>query len=368
MRVLFQNHSGFIGREGGDTTQILKTKRELESLGCNIDIDTALSPNLSNYDIVHVFNIQTSEVSIKQIYNAKSQRKPVVLSPIFWDMRHMWRITAKISPIYKRLSARLLAKISWRTPYYLGIIKNYSLIRRRYKLAKQALELADLLLPNSYAELEIIALLFDAPWVRTKSVVVPNGADPLNIENCCKSNNREIAIELPSEYVLQVARIEPIKCQLQVIKALMDIKELPLVFIGAGLNEPYGKECLKVAKHRGNTFFLGEIPHEHLSSYYMRAKVHVLPSLRESPGLSTLEAAMYGINCVVSHYGPVNEYFGDKVWYCDPVSIDSIQNAILTAWKTHRKADLADYIRKHFTWEKAANITFTAYQKILNKK
>ena len=67
---------------------------------------------------------------------------------------------------------------------------------------------------------------------------------------------------------------------------------------------------IKLGKKRGNTFFLGEISHDDIYPYYSKAKVHVLPSFRESPGLSTLEAAVFGVNCVVSFHGPVAEYFG----------------------------------------------------------
>jgi glycosyltransferase involved in cell wall biosynthesis len=99
--------------------------------------------------------------------------------------------------------------------------------------------------------------------------------------------------------------------------------------------------------------------------YYRRAQVHVLPSLRESPGLVTLEAAMYETNCVVSSHGPITEYFGQDVWCCEPIDIHSIQTAILSAWNAPINNNLKEKIQKRFTWKEAARVTLDAYKNVL---
>ena len=114
-------------------------------------------------------------------------------------------------------------------------------------------------------------------------------------------------------------------------------------------------------------YFLGEIKHESLSSIYSHAKVHVLPSFRESPGLATLEAAAHGVNCVVSIYGPVTEYFGQDAWYCDPLNEDSIKTAILEAWHSPLSRTLQQRVLKDFTWKRAAEVTLVAYEQVLTR-
>lgn len=101
----------------------------------------------------------------------------------------------------------------------------------------------------------------------------------------------------------------------------MEHPEIPLVFVGRDLALAYAKQCKVLGARRGNTYFLGEVPHEDLVGLYDRARVHVFPSFRESPGLATLEAAGRGVNCAVSHLGPVTEYFRNLMRYCNPYSI-----------------------------------------------
>lgn len=229
------------------------------------------------------------------------------------------------------------------------------------------LELADVLLPNSYAELEIIVRTFGFPLARAKSLVVPNAADS-EYPSCRELPLESAVSKIPQPYVLEVGRIEPLKGQLKVIKALMDYSDVPLVFVGREGNPTYAMRCRKAASQRGNTFFLGEIRHDQLPCVYRGAKVHVLPSLRESPGLVSLEAGVLGVNCVVSVYGPVTEYFGSDAWYCDPSSLDSIRTAILDAWQAPRNEDLRQRVLRDFTWDRAAEVTLKAYEWVLSRR
>ena len=93
--------------------------------------------------------------------------------------------------------------------------------------------------------------------------------------------------------------------------------------------------------------------------------MHVLPSLRESPGLATLEAAVFGANCVVSFHGPVAEYFGADVWYCDPDDAPTIRQAVLAAWKAPFNQRLRSSILEKFTWREAARKTLEGYRRLV---
>ena len=56
MNILFQSRTTLYSVPGGDTTQILKTAEALKSSDCNVVISTELEPDVSAFDIVHLFN------------------------------------------------------------------------------------------------------------------------------------------------------------------------------------------------------------------------------------------------------------------------------------------------------------------------
>lgn len=317
--------------------------------------------DLAAYDLVHVFNIQTALTGLRDVLAAKEAGKPIVLSPIYWDMRHLERDATKLFPRGWSLMADLLGRLHWRALYTARTLKAAPRRGRVHRAAKQMLALADVLLPNSYAETEVLVWTFNAPSLRQKAFVVPNAADVLPPQ----PSDRPAGLRLPREYVLEVGRLEPTKGQMALIQALADVPSIPLVFVGRGEETVYGRECVRLGSIRGNTFFLGEIPRHQLGYIYECAKVHALPSLRESPGLATLEAAAHGANCVVSIHGPVLEYFGQDAWYCDPADIRSIRSAVLAAWAAPRTGNLRQKVLTRFTWHRAAEMTLAAYRWLL---
>jgi glycosyltransferase involved in cell wall biosynthesis len=136
-----------------------------------------------------------------------------------------------------------------------------------------------------------------------------------------------------------------------------------------GANNPddiYCRLCAKAAK-KGQTMFLGRIPHESpmLASAYAAAKVHAQVSWFETPGLSSLEAALAGCNIVVSDRGCTRDYFKNYAWYCDPADIDSICHAISEAYYSPKRHDLKLHML-NYTWDKVAKKTWDAYHRILN--
>lgn len=362
MRVLMQNRSDAYERWGGDTTQMVKTAQYLRSLGVEVEISLESKPNLTAFDIVHIFNIQTIDSSILQINNAQKQNKPIALSTIYWDLRQMVN-SADYLKFHQSQSVRTLAKIS------LKLAKlAVNLHRQKDKpRTKYVLDTADILLPNSKAEVEILIDVFNNVQYRDKYVVVSNGIEQI-IPEKISEETKAVLSKLPEKFLLQAANFDPGKNQLNLIKALLDEPEIPIVFAGRGDTNLYGLECKKIANERGNVFFIGEICHSQMPHIYGRAKVHALVSLRESPGLATLEAAIYGANCVVGKYSPVEEYFGEDAWVCDPFDTVSINKAVLSAWNAPHLDKFKNRILKEFTWEKAAKATLEAYNLIINKE
>ena len=150
---------------------------------------------------------------------------------------------------------------------------------------------------------------------------------------------------------------------------MMNHKEIPLVFIGKQnkIKQYYVDKTKELAAARGNTYFIEEMSQEELCAYYKAAKVHVLPSFRESPGLVSLEALYHGCNIVVSNrrYCPTDYYRFDKIAYtCDPYSITSIEKAIIDAYNSAFVPVESGYF-DFFSYANAAKLTRDAYIEVL---
>lgn len=366
MRVLFQNRPNALTGWGGDTTQMLETKKKIESMGVCVDVVLEVCYDLKQYDLIHIFNMQQAgDYGIKQMRRATQIGIPIALSTIYWDMEVVQKNREKF--LYSQAWwVRELAQINTAIPYVLSRIHAVGKRAFQHDVAymKEMLAKADVLLPNSYSELEIIVQKFKQPSYRSKSIVVPNAISGRYFEINLSKDDIPKPINLDA-YILQVGRIEFIKGQLNVIKAMMEFPEIPLVFVGRVSDVYYANECIRLGKKRGNTYFIEHIAQQELVAYYVHAQVHVLPSLRESPGLATLEAAACGVNCVVSIHCPIGEYFAEECFCCDPENLQELRQALLQAWVTPPQKNLQRRIQENFTWDKAAQATYKAYERIL---
>lgn len=111
-----------------------------------------------------------------------------------------------------------------------------------------------------------------------------------------------------------------------------------------------------------NCKFLGQIPHEDLPQFYKLCKVHVLPSWMETPGLSSLEAAVMNSNIVITEKGDTRDYFGDNAWYCEPNNVLSIRNAVIKAMESKIDPQLSLIVSQKYNWDKTAEATLAGYK------
>jgi len=174
------------------------------------------------------------------------------------------------------------------------------------------------------------------------------------------NNNRQRQPDL----VLCVARIEGIKNQLNLIKALNNTRyRLLLIGEAAPNQQRYYEECRALAA--SNVSFIGHLSQEELVNYYQQAKVHVLPSWYESCGLASMEAAAMGCTIVATRNGFAESYLGNDAFYCDPASWASIFTAVDAAAKTPSNTVLRERITNDYTWKQAATRTLEAYKKVI---
>ena len=361
MRVMMINRPSALSIYGGDTTQMLKTREYLERVGVDVDIclEYPPSPSRGKYDLVHVLNLQTVTYTLNQVKWAKRYGYPVVLSPIFWDFeRRRWaqdrlRYDHELRPISQELGS-LGARLHLEDE-----------LSRNRRAQLRILNLVDWILPNARSELQILEDTFHFE-LEQKTTIVPNGVDA-SVFHPDRASPDEAVKELGmSKYILECARVEPCKGQLALLEASSETTWL-VVFIGSIGNPRYYQECQHYARNRRNALFLGAVPHRDLPKFYAAAKVHALPSYRETPGLASLEAGAMGCNIVTTIVGSAHEYFGDDAWYCDPGDIDSIESAVCAAYNAPKNDSLRKRILNQYTWEEAARQTKFAYEEALSR-
>lgn len=337
MKVLFICRDQWKLLRAGDTVQIANTRYWLQRLGVEVDLTTTSRLQggplrWGSYDWIHLFNLFPIEETFRQAEWARDTRAPIALSTIFWDA----------GEFLSRTSPRTGSEHEW--------------WNSTQPMRKALVDEAALLLPNSRAEAALLGRFF-GDHLPSKCRVIPNGVDP-SLAGASPEPFRAV-YGRPDPFVLCVARIARRKNQLALIRALQGTG-LPLVFIGP-VNDPrYLEECRQEAGW--DVRFLGEMPCRLVASAYSAARVHVLPSWYDTPGLASLEAGIHGCRVVSTDRGPTREYLGDLAWYCDPDSPASIRRATLDAWLTDETPPLGEQILGKYTWQRAAEETLNAYK------
>lgn len=366
MKVLFQSRKTLFTAPGGDTTQILKTKEYLEKSGVTVDISLELTPDVSAYDIVHVFNLMRPQELYLQVKNAKKYGKKVALSTIYGPYEEyekkarggILQFINKFLSITQIEYLKVIARAILNFEFSKGTV--IYLLNGHKRLQRKIIKMVDVFLPNSHSEMKRVADDFNLE--QYNYVAVANAVD-INKFDYNKVDIDE-EFEKYRDCVLCVSRIEGRKNQLNIVRAC---KELPykFVFIGkAGANfHKYHELCKKEANE--NMFFLGQIEHEKLPQFYKLAKVHILASWMETPGLSSLEAGVMRCNVVATKKGDTEDYFEDYAYYCEPDDLNSIKEAVVNAYNNAFDEKFYDRIINNYTWEETAKQTLEGYKSII---
>lgn len=370
MKVLFQSRLDIFDQKGGDTVQMVETQKALKNLGVDVDIDCSLSKDLSNYDLVHIFNLDWVCEPYLQIKNAKAQSKKVILSPIHHSLSEFELYEKKNryglvkfgnillpSQSLRDVARNLIKGIIYPTKLKPAVIQLFVGIRNQQKWCVQN---SDYLIVQT--KLEAFDLKNDYKTEEFNWKKVVNGINPQYIDKSSKD-------ELMGKYVLCVGRIEPRKNQIKLISAFnkLNISDTSLVFVG-GLNLHHPSYVNKFKNMLGpNVQYLGYVDHSKLFSLYKNAACFAIPSWFETTGLVYLEAAVSGCKSLVASGDRSREYLGDNALYADPADEDSISAALKIGISRNTvKKGFAEYVKKEYTWENAAKQTLNIYKEVLN--
>ncbi|MBX7131571.1 MAG: glycosyltransferase family 4 protein [Fimbriimonadaceae bacterium] len=352
MRVLIVNREDAYTAMGGDTVQMDQTARHLRELGVEVEIGIGAQPEerFREFDLVHLFNLQTFDFTASQLRAAKDAGRKVAVSTIWWDFAveevldrsPKWRLARKV---FGTRIARAWAQRRIERQAY-----------DQRAVHRSILTDSDMLLPNS--DSEAVGLRALASFT-TPIHVVPNGIDP---HPEVDREGAQAVLEAhglkPDAFILIAARVEPVKNQLAYIRA---IAPSGLTVACAGAPRPgYAEECAAAG-----AILLGQQPSPVLHGLYALCRLHALPSLRETPGLASLEAALAGAPIVSTEVGSARDYFGDRADYVDPHSLRSMLSATRRALSRPRSQVLSEHVANHFTWRRAAEETLKAYTQTL---
>src|SRR5207244_860921 len=105
-----------------------------------------------------------------------------------------------------------------------------------------------------------------------------------------------------------------------------------------------------------------------MAAAYAAARVLVLPSELEFPGLVALEAGLAGCQVAVTGVGCAREYLGEHAEYLDPYSLDSIRQAVLACYArgAQRNTRLQEHVERNFLWDAVVRRNIEGYRMILD--
>jgi glycosyltransferase involved in cell wall biosynthesis len=328
---------------GGGEIQLKKTAEYMRRLGTDVEIFDRTHGALYGYDWLHIFG--TMREGLDLAWAAKQCGARVALSTVSWyDPWVSWCLEPTLWRRLRGVAVWGLRRVAPAVPSW----------------RRQLLQLCDLLLPNSRAEARQLEQLFGVS--PSKTVVVPNGVDERFAQVGPALFEQQYGLR---EFVLVPGRIEPRKNQLQVLRALWGAG-LPVVVLG----DPhpnhlaYLDECRRAADP--GVTFIGRLHHDSplLASAYSAARVVVLASWFETPGLAALEGALAGAAIVVTERGSAREYFGDLARYVPPDDGWCIREAVREAYRHPRRTQLREAVHRAFLWHRVAQETLEAYRSI----
>ncbi len=353
VRVLMHNRSNVFTQRGGDTVLMEHLRDGLIKRGVEVVIDLDGSCRAADFDIVHIFNFALPDLIRFFGERAEAAGKHFVVSTLNEDVPRFHNQSIQLARVLGSYVVSGQSPDQWKVQFeQRGSVEPAPRFENAW-----AADHATTLFSNGAGETRVLRREYgDAVRIKEVMLGVPQLA----------SGSRERFVQAygVEDFIFCVGRIETRKNQLMLLKAL-EHSDLPLVLAGGGFT--YQPDYLKLVqsfKRVGKTIILDKISPEMLASAYQAARVHVLPSWYELPGLVSLEAALHGCAVVASDTGTTRDYLGERAWYCDPAHELSILNAVYAAYYGPEKSGIKEMAMK-YSWDKTVEETLSEYHQIL---
>jgi len=321
--------------------------------------DCALQTDFSDYANVTVRSGISRPSSLSGIYYSQGIYRSWIKKDtldLFWSPRHHlpWRLNGRM----------------------LQVVTIHDTVWKRFPdtMPAPALWLDRMLMPASLEQASAIICVsqFTAsevshfwPEYADKCVVIPSAA----VQMADMPPKKE-----KQPYILFVGTSEPRKNLHRLLEAFSRlvlnnrIEENLVIAGGSGWGKVDLASLAVGLNIQDRVFLKGQVEDEQLSQLYRGARCLVLPSLYEGFGLPVLEAMQFGVPVVVSETGSLREITGPAGLFVDPMSEDSIAQAIEILMKDEdlyaRLSILAKKRSTEFSWQKAAGELLAVFENV----
>lgn len=207
-------------------------------------------------------------------------------------------------------------------------------------------------------------------YSRTKAEIA---VIPLGINNHKKFKALKPIENKP--YLLYFGTIEPRKNLKALIEAFEELKnkhKIPHKLILAGEIGWKAKKILQKIRKNKDITLTGYLSEEEKSVLYKNADIFIYPSIYEGFGLPPLEAMSHGIPVICSNNSSLKEIFSKNALLFTTKNPEELKKQILKLLKNKplykNLSTFGKIFAKNFTWEKTAEKTLKAFEKIFSKK
>jgi glycosyltransferase involved in cell wall biosynthesis len=209
---------------------------------------------------------------------------------------------------------------------------------------KYACAHADKIIATSQATKDDIIRFFGTE--ESKIRVIYQSCDEIFRQKCTDEHKQNICkkYNLPESFLLFVGSVTSRKNVRSLVQAYERIEsqiEIPLVICGRG--GAYRNSVIESVHQKQmdtKVLFLDTVETIDLPALYQSAELSVYPSNYEGFGIPVLESLASGTTVVTSDCSCLPEVGGDAAFYCNPHSVESIANAILTAMQSSGDANM----------------------------
>jgi glycosyltransferase involved in cell wall biosynthesis len=224
--------------------------------------------------------------------------------------------------------------------------------------ARRAAAEADLIIAVSQFTADQVRQLLDVEPSRIR--VVHHGIQPLPVHP-----------RAPENMILHVGAIQARKNVARLVRAFAAVPDgWRLVLAGSagyGASEIFRE--IEQSPRRKDIVLTGYISNETLAGYYARASIFAFPSLDEGFGMPVLEAMRAGVAVVASNCSAIPEVCDGAAQLVDALSEEELGETLRQIAKDAGiRTGLENLGREraaHFSWELAANQTWSLYQELI---
>lgn len=241
------------------------------------------------------------------------------------------------------------------------------------KMIGRTIKWSDMIITDSYSSKKELLKYF--PERNEKTVRVVHLATTMTAAGNTVYKKETMNMKLPDRFLLSVGTYEPRKNQKRQIKAFIElkrrkkIKNISLVLVGGKgwMSDELFKNKDELDEYK--IILLPFVDDSFLAHLYKSAEAFIYPSIAEGFGFPPLEAMSFGCPVIISNTSSLPEVGGDAARYVDPLSIESIEEALLEVCcdeGLRKSMSLASVEQsKKFSWDKTAEETEKIYSEIL---